>query len=307
MTNLEWLLNGNIVIVNLVKKYLLDEHANSNNQGFIEQYLKKIDHKTLKWGNGFYGPKWISTHYTLLDLKYMEIMPDTKLYKDSLVHYVNHFWNQYIIRLGIDTMDLCITGMMIHLLAYAKIQDERIHDMIDYILSKAMPDGGWNCLWNHVSKPAISSVHTTINVLEGLSEYVKNQYSYRQEEVKQILDQGINCLLERQLYYTKNGQKVIHPSMAKHHFPPRWKYDYLRVLEFLAKYQYPYTANMKNALDLLESHLKRGKLSKGSTLSGRIHFPLEDQYYGRFNTLRAYIVLKFYRPQAYEQYIQLNV
>jgi hypothetical protein len=305
MTNLEWLLNGDLVISHLVKEYLLNEPTKSNNQGFIEQYLSKIDLKTLKWGDGFYGPKWTSTHYTLLDLKYMEIMPNTKLYKDSLIHYVTHFWNKYIIRHGIETMDLCISGMMIQLLTYAKIEDERIYDMIDYILSKKMSDGGWNCLWNHVSKPSISSVHTTINVLEGLSEYIKNHYVYRLEEVKQSLNEGIDCLLERELYYTKNGKEVIHKSMTQHHFPPRWKYDYLRVLEFLAKYQFPYTAKIKKALDLLESHLHRGKLSKGSIISGRIHFPLEDQYFGRFNTLRAYIVLKFYRPLAYEHYSKL--
>lgn len=64
MNNLEWLLQGEPVIVHLVKKYILEESSFTYNQGFIQQYLERYNAKTLTWGDGFYGPKWISTHYT---------------------------------------------------------------------------------------------------------------------------------------------------------------------------------------------------------------------------------------------------
>ena len=303
MNNLEWLLQGDPVIVHLVNKYLLDLPSTTHNQGYIKKYLELVDTKTMKWGNGFYGPKWISTHYTLMELKDMEIDPTTPIYHQSLSNYTNYYWNERIQIRGIQSMDLCITGMMVSLHAYGKTNDTRLYQMIDYILDTPMVDGGWNCLWNHASKPKISSVHTTINVLEGLAEFVKQGYSYRIDEVIRAMSKGIKTLLNRQLYRIKNKTTPIHSSMIEHHYPPRWKYDYLRVLEFLAKQQHPYSAEIKPALDLLESKLKRGKLTKGQTISGLIHFPIEMDAFGRFNTLRAYKVLKFYNPSLYLQCI----
>lgn len=74
----------------------------------------------------------------------MEFMPDTKVYHDSLMNYIDHYWDKYIKRSGIKSMDLCISGMMVGLLTYGEIQDERIYTLIDYILDTPMQDGGWN-------------------------------------------------------------------------------------------------------------------------------------------------------------------
>jgi len=75
MTNLEWLFQGDPVVNRLTRKYLLDELVDDLSEGFIDQYLQRYDNETKTWGNGYYGPKWISTNYTLLDLRYMEIDP----------------------------------------------------------------------------------------------------------------------------------------------------------------------------------------------------------------------------------------
>ena len=106
MTNLEWLLAGDVVITRLTRKYLLDEKTTSHCQGYIGQYLQRYDPQTKKWGNGFYGPKWISTNYTLLELHYMEIEPDNQIYQESLKNYLQYFFTKYIDRHGITTMDL---------------------------------------------------------------------------------------------------------------------------------------------------------------------------------------------------------
>lgn len=300
MTNLEWLLSGDPVIERLTRKRLLEENVLFHQQGFIENYLSRYDTKTKTWGNGFYGPKWVSTNYTLLDLKDMEIDPKHPVYQESLIHYLNHYFVKYIEKHGMTTMDLCISGMFIGLLSYGGIHDSRLNQLIDYVLSYRMPDGAWNCLWNHPSKPKIGSVHTTINVLEGLLAYDLGGYPYRNEDVKSAIEHAISALLNRQLVFKMNQEEAIHPDLLKHHYPPRWKYDYLRVLVFLARKKHPYHPKMEPALQLLIHHLKKGRLSKGTTLSGRIHFPLESSYEGRFNTLRAYEVLKVYRPERYQ-------
>jgi hypothetical protein len=301
MTNLEWLLKGDSVIIHLVNKYLKEKNSSSNNNGLIDKYLQLINPDTLTWGNGYYGPKWISTHYTLLDLKYMEVLPDTKLYLDSLMNYINRAWLTNSYDENIDKMDLCIAGMFINLLSYGKIQSKHIYQIIDYVLARRMKDNGWNCQWNRPSNPHISSVHTTINVLEGLAEYIKQGYTYKVAEVKDAINKGIECLLSRQLYYKKGTNEPIHFSMVQHHFPPRWKYDYLRALEFLAREKYPYSGQMKPGLDLLKYNIKKGRLTKGTAISGLTHFPVENEKYGRFNTLRAYIILKQYAPELYNK------
>lgn len=303
MNNLEWLLNGDSTISFLTRKYLLEEKVKNENEGLIKAYLNIFDRKTKTWGNGYYGPKWISTNYTLLELKYLEISPDNENYSQALLNYLDHFWHKYIQKNGIESMDMCITGMLISLISYAKINKDELFEMIDYILAHPMNDGGFNCLWNHQKHPKISSVHTTINVLEGLADYINNGYLYRIEEVKDRLNMGINCLLDRELIFIKNTKTPIHPEMAKHHFPPRWKYDYLRVLEFLAKQNFPCNEKIEPTLSILINNLKKGKLTKGSQISGLIHFPLEKEKYGRFNTLRAYIVLKQYKPKLYNELI----
>lgn len=303
MTNLEWLLGGDPVIAHLVKKYLLNEPTETQNQGLIQRYLNLLDPQTMKWGNGFYGPKWVSTHYTLMELKYMEIMPKTPVYTESLLHYMDHEWEKNFNKYGIDTMDLCITGMLINLVSYAKIQDPRLNQMIDYTLRRTMPDGAWNCCWHRKPRPHISSVHTTINVLEGLAEYIQQGYTYRLEEVQAAIERGIQVLMVRQLIYKKNTDTPIHPSMTEHHYPARWKYDYLRILEMLARIGHPYQKEMEPALSVLKGHLKNGKLTKGTRISGLTHFKLETEKYGRFNTFRAYVVLKAYYPEVYQNCI----
>lgn len=204
MTNLDWLLQGDPVIKHLTKKYLLNKPSKSNNQGFIQRYMYLVDPNTLKWGNGFYGPKWVSTNYTLLDLINMEIDPKTELYHKSLNNYLDHYFIEYLDIVGLNRIDLCIAGMFIRFLAYGNIQNQRLDQLIDLVINTRMSDGGWNCEWFRKPSPNISSVHTTINVLEGLSEYLKMAHCNRKEEVKQVMNQGIQVLLDRQLIYQKN-------------------------------------------------------------------------------------------------------
>ena len=53
MTNLEWLLQGDPVVIRLTRKYLLDEPVTDLSEGFIDQYLQRYDKETKTWGNGY--------------------------------------------------------------------------------------------------------------------------------------------------------------------------------------------------------------------------------------------------------------
>ena len=149
----------------------------------------------------------------------------------------------------------------------------------------------------------MTNLEWLLNVLEGLVEYVQRGYLYRLDEVQAAIERGIQVLMARQLIYKKNTDTPIHPSMTEHHYPARWKYDYLRILELLARIGHPYQKEMEPALSVLKGHLKNGKLTKGTRISGLTHFKLETEKYGRFNTFRAYVVLKAYYPEVYQNCI----
>lgn len=299
MSVLDTLLESDPVISRLTKKYLLNRKSKYSDNGYIARYLLLYDRKTKTWGQGVYGPKWISTHYTMMELRYMEINPTHPIYHEALETLLTHEWKDHGMYNKKTHQDMCVVGMLLNLACYGYSKSDKIHEMIDYILDHTMSDGGWNCAWERQPIPKISSVHTTLSVLEGLSIYQKNGYTYRILEIKEAILRGIEVLLSRHLIFIKDTKNPIHPSMAKATYPPRWKYDYLRALEFLADIKYPDDLRMSEAIHILISQMKGPYMLKGSQISGLIHFPLETSTYGMFNTLRALKVLQAYRYPLY--------
>lgn len=300
---IDYLLSGDEVTTHLTKKHLLNLSSSHLDQGYVKRYLDLFDTMTARWGKGVYGPKWISTHYTITELKYMEVSPNHPYYQSGLKTLMDGEWVDHGMYSKTRHQDMCIVGMLVNFISYGKVSDPKLDEMIDYILAHQFDDGGWNCMWDSGKKPKISSVHTTLSVLEGLSEYVKNNYSYRLTEVKNAISRGIECLLSRDLYKQKRDGEIIHHSMVELHYPPRWKYDILRVLEYLADIKHPYDLRMEDAIQILISQMKNGFMPKGSRISGLIHFPLESERFSRFNTIRTLKVLKLYKNDLYKELI----
>jgi len=307
MTVIDSLLKSNPVIQRLTKKYLLNQPVSYSIEGYIQRYLELYDHDKHLWGNGVYGPKWVSTHYTMLELRFMEIDPSNPIYQDALNTLLDHEWKDNALYHKHMHLDMCIVGMLLSMVSYGQRDDERIKGMIDYILSHIMQDGGWNCAWERKPYPKISSVHTTLSILEGLRDYFNNGYSYRLDEVKKAMRIGIETLLKRNLYQAHQTKAPIHPTMMKSSYPPRWKYDILKVLEFLESIHFPYDDRMKDAIEVITQTLKGPFMPKGTQISGLIHFKLEEGTYGMFNTLRVLKVLKAYNPSIYDQLIKIEV
>ncbi|MDO9629083.1 MAG: hypothetical protein Q7I99_04205 [Acholeplasmataceae bacterium] len=297
----DFLISGDIVTTYLAEKYLFNHIFNHQDKGYIEKYLTLFDSKTCRWGNGVYGPKWISTHYTIAELKYMEISYNHPTFQLGLKTLLDYEWVNKGMYNKTRHQDMCIVGMLLSFLSYGRVVDPKINEMVDYILSHQFSDGGWNCSWDSGKNPKISSVHTTISVLEGLSEYQKNGFTYRINEVKEAIPKGIEALLSRDLYKQKSNGLPIHHSMIDIHYPQRWKYDILRVLEYLSMIEYPYDSRMEDGIKIIENKMKNGYMPKGTQISGLIHFQLETTRFSRFNTIRALKVLKFYKPNLYKE------
>jgi hypothetical protein len=298
MTTLEWLLAGDPALARLVRVHLLDESVYPTNEGLIGQYLACFDPQTLRFGNGIYSPKWISTHYTLLELVDMEVDPTHPIVQTAVSTLLDGLWHPPLKR-NQRWQDLCVVAMLVRMAAYAQVNDPRLHAMLTYILDHQMPDGGYNCAWDRGATK--SSLHTTMVVLETLDELVKHPALIEPHRLVRARTHAEAFLLRKRLALSEHSGEIIHPAMIDYHYPPRWKYDVLRALLHFTQIRSPETPELTPWIDDLETRLAEGTLPKGPKIAGLTHFTLEPgRGRGRFNTLRGLRVLKHFRPATYQ-------
>ncbi|WP_313343129.1 hypothetical protein [Sedimentibacter sp.] len=307
MKIIDWLLEGDIVIQYLTNNYLLDCSFDHNNGGYIARYLDLYDTLEQEWGGGIYSPKWISSTYTLLELKYMKIYYDNPCYQDATKKVLNGLWYNHGKISKTRYQDMCMSAMLLSLVCYGKINDFRVNEIVDYILEHQMNDGGWNCAWDSVhNRSVVGSVHTTISVLEAFADYERYGYTYRLDEIKRQAALGQEYLLNRQLFKSFKTGKSIHSDTISFHYPCRWKYDCFRALEYFVQIGHPYDNGMQEALNMVKDALKKGYINRGKAYPGKIHFPLESGTKGRFNTYRGLFILKHYDNKAYQEVIKTD-
>src|SRR5689334_19641675 len=85
---ISWLLEGDVSIQYQTYRDLLDTDIQSRRkkielEGWGLKFLA-CRQPNGHWGRGFYQPKWTSTHYTLLDLKNLNISPTNKVIRETL-------------------------------------------------------------------------------------------------------------------------------------------------------------------------------------------------------------------------------
>ncbi len=299
---IEWLLEGDVSIQHQVERDLLgrerpDLQERIATEGWGAQFLsfrKKEGH----WGQRFYQPKWISTHYTVLDLKNLAISPNNKAIKQSITQVIQTLKGPDggILPIGKEQKsDVCVNGMFLNYAAYFGASDEDLHSIIDFLLAEHMQDGGFNCNSNY--KGAVhSSMHSTLSVIEGILEYAKNGYTYRLEDLQSAEEQSRAFILQHELFRSDHTGNIIDKKMLMLSYPSRWKYDILRGLDYFQSAGVNYDPRMQAALDILKK--KRRKDNKWPVQAkhpGQTHFDMEvTGGPSRWNTLRALRVLKHF-------------
>lgn len=301
MEQIKWLQSGDMSIQYLTSKELLKDpeetykkyQAAIHTSGWARDLIDLWDETTAMWGEGIYSPKWISTTYTMLDLKQFGVDPSIECYQKSAHLMIDSLWVKYDPKRPYP-LDLCICGMLLNIGCYGHLEHPAINEIVDTLLEYHMADGAWNCALNH--KPHHSSVHTTINVLEGFYEYCENGYTYRLDEIKEKVALSHEFLLAHHLYKSDKTGEVISKAFTMLSYPPRWKYDILRVLYYFAKIGLPYDERLSDALDILvNKQRKDGAWPVQQKYSGLVHFDYEKTGGpSRINTLRALVVLDQY-------------
>ena len=297
---LSWLLDGDVSIQYQVHRDLLgDERVDLRkriaSEGWGKQFLA-ARRPDGHWGRSFYQPKWISTHYTLLDLKNLGIMPDQVTCRESvkMVLDENKGTDGGINPARTTTYsDVCVTGMVLNYAAYFGSDEAQLHSIIDFLLDQHMPDGGFNCHSNSIGA-VHSSVHTTLSVLEGILEYRKNGYAYRKKELQGAAAASQEFLLVHKLFRSHRTGAVIRPAFKRFHYPSRWFYDILRAIVYFSEAGTEYDHRMQDALDIIVSKRNaEGKWKLAAPYPGQVHFEMEKSGQpSRWITLQALKAMK---------------
>jgi hypothetical protein len=298
----DWLLEGDVAIQYQVYRDLLGVEkptlqARIAEGGWGLQFLQ-ARHPAGHWGRGFYQTKWISSHYTLLDLRHLEIIPDHPLIQESIaIIYRHHKAEDGGINpaRSITQSDVCINGMFLRYACYFQVAEKPLHSIVDFLIVQHMADGGFNCRSNRQGA-VHSSLHTTISVLEGIWEYGRQGYQYRLAELEAMAVAARKFVLQHQLFLSDRTGKIIDKKFIMLSYPSRWRYDILRALDYFQTAGCAYDERMQPALDvLLKKRRKDRTWPVQARHAGQTHFEMEHTGGpSRWNTLRALRVFKHF-------------
>ncbi len=302
---MSWLLEGDVAIQYRTKRQLLGEddpalRRRIANEGWGARFLAARQ-ENGHWGRGFYQPKWISSHYTLLDLKHLGLPPDHPLPKETIGLILdNHKEADGGINPAktIRQSDVCINGMFLNYACYFGIEQPALRSIVDFIIKQQMADGGFNCQSNQ-GGAVHSSLHSTISILEGIQEYAAQGYDYRLAELQTIAAQAREFILVHRLFRSDRTGEVINKRFLMLSYPSRWFYDILRTLVYFRSAGIPYDPRMADALAVLgKKRRKDGRWPVQAKHAGQTHFDMEKTGGpSRWNTLRALGVLEAYGGQ----------
>lgn len=292
---LEWIASGDPSLAYLVDRDLrgIDDpgkRAQIGTAGWCAEYLKRRN-PDGGWGRRFYQPKWICSHYTILELRNLEYPPGDPLLLSEIrkIGYENRASDGGINpSVSMDVSDTCVTGMYLRIAAYYGAGRDILDGIVDHLLGQTLCDGGYNCNLSRIGA-VHSSLHTSTSVLEGFGDYVAAGNSYRRDEVVRSMEGIAEFMLRHRLFRSSRTGDVIDPKMLAMTYPFRWKHTVLRALNAFADCGVAYDPRMDDALDYIESkRSKDGTWKMQSPYPGQVWFETEKPGMpGRMITLLA--------------------
>lgn len=297
---IDWLHAGDVAIAFQARRDLLDvtDHllqARIASEGWGERFLAaRSDDGT--WGQRFYQPKWISSHYTLLDLRTLEIDPRHEQIRQSIAKIASEEKRPDG---GIGparstpVSDVCVNGMFLNYASYFGSPETDLQSIVDFILAQRMDDGGFNCRRN-TSGARSSSLHSSLSVAEGILQYAASGYAYRLPELVEAAASAREFMLRHRLFRSERTGEIICLQMLRLAFPPRWKFNILRALDHFRAANQPWDARMSDAMAIVIAKQRPdGRWLLPAGHPGQVHFQMEQVGQpSRWVTLLALRVLR---------------
>lgn len=308
MDTLKWLLESDPALAWQAMRDLTDTSAAE-----IASVRSRIPHEgtgaeilQLQQADGTWrcdgAPAWLTTLFTMQMLRATGIDPADPAVEaaisriDTGVRWNNQGgrWDLRPAETGGNTFfqgeaEPCINGGALAAGAYFRRPSE---ELMHLLLDQQLEDGGWNC---EAPKSARSSFHTTICVLEGLLEYERAVGPA--PEVSNSRRKGEEYLLQRSLFRRLSTGDVVDPKFLDFAFPPRYRYDVLRALDYFRATGSRPDARTAEAVEIVRGKrqmdgrwLLDAKYDKG--------FAVPSSESGnepsRWNTLRALRILRWH-------------
>ena len=246
--------------------------------------------RSVNWRAENQGQPWTATLPTLQLLREFGIDPSSDQVRRSVGLVREHCrWEHAGQPFFSGEVEPCINGRTVALGAYFH-QD--VDGVVARLLGEQLEDGGWNC---EAPKSVRSSYHTTICVLEGLLEY--EGAAGPTPATAEARRRGEEYLLERGLFRRRSTGEVADPAFLTFGFPPRYRYDVLRALDYFRAAGIRPEARMSDAVQVVESRRQAdGRWLLDRSANEALAFPFMESVGepSRWNTLRAVRVLRWY-------------
>jgi hypothetical protein len=246
----------------------------------------------VNWGEAG-NAEWFSLTQLHL-LRDLGVEPEAEAVKsvvDHVAHNITwHWWDNRPFFHG--EVEPCINGRVLAIAAYF---GQEWGDLLDKVLSDQMADGGWNCEQENGS--TVGSFHSTINVLEGLFEV--ETAGRGNAQVTAARKRGEEYLLARRLMFRLSTGEVPNEHFLLFKFPPGYRYDVLRGLDYFRWTGLPTDPRMAEGVDLVASQRRDdGRWDLGEIDPAEVNAIL-DEVVGepsRWITLKALRVLRHFQP-----------
>ena len=275
-----WLLEGDVAVQYRTARDLLGRDDETLRDRIATEgegaRLLAADGGSGHWGRGFYQPKWTSSHYTLLELANLGLGSGAPRARDVVGLILAQEKGPDG---GLDPSrphrpsDACINGMALAYASHFGADEDRLASVVDFLLGQRLSDGGFNCRLNR-SGARHSSVHTTVCVIEGITQYERRGHRHRVDELRAARAESVEFLLRHHLYRSERTGAVMHPELTRLHHPARWHYDVLRGLEALVDCGTAHDPRMDDALRVIESRRRAdGRWAANRPYPGQAHLP----------------------------------
>jgi hypothetical protein len=259
---LNWLLEENEpssryeTLTGLLEKKINDPNVMATwNQigrtGWAANIFAKQKNETY-WDNAesCVAPKFTASAWQLIVLGDLNVSSKEVRVKKA----VEHFWKLHNVESGGVSLfpkghakfepHICMTGNIVRALSHMGYSnDDRVLKSLEWLVSKQLPDGGWNCY-----PPGKHGSIMNVQPLWALSEMMMHDARPGWENSAK---KGIEFLLKHHIFKSDRDDSVILYDFLRLHYPLHYAYDFLHGLRILSELGIRHDPRMNDAVSLL--------------------------------------------------------